>query len=44
MCTQLKIIRRWKKRNFTIVIAKNKGRDQMLKPEQLNWLIASDTL
>ena len=44
MCTQLKIIRRWKQRGFTIVITKNKGREQLLKPEQVQWLIAPDTL
>jgi hypothetical protein len=42
--TQLKVYARWKRRGFIIQNEKPKGRRQSLTQEQIDWLVARDTL
>ena len=44
LCTQHKLIGRWRKRNFLIMKTLREGRKGVLTPEQVQWVTSIDTL
>ena len=44
LCTQHKLIGRWRKRNFLIMKTLREGRKGVLNPEQMQWVTSIDTL
>ena len=44
LCTQHKLIARWRKRNFLIMKTLREGRKGVLNPEQVQWVTSIDTL
>ena len=44
MCSQHKIIDRWRRRGFVIMMTKGKGRKPMMSQEQMEWLTSKEVL